>query len=425
VIAAYGYDALGRRIKKTVINGGVTGTVPNNAWTYLYDGARIVQESGSGGGQMGQYVWGQYIDELVQLKTRDDSGPQPLPAGNYYLLSDLLYRSVALTDYTGAVVEAYDTDAYGNTLLFSAHGTGGQWFANDATQAAWSACRYVFTGREYDAESRVYNYRARYYHMALGRWTQRDPIIHVAGPNLYQFLSGRPNTGSDPFGLFDDTFSIWGHDFTLRYTSGAGSKDCTPAQRAIIKEAIWHAINRANNVTIKLYNQILGLYNGNFAYPDATTAGAEQKYFSEPNNITSVNARRPAIDLTNIYATVHDIQEGIQREPVLNVNCDRCSVSAPCPTAYAFTEIESNRITFCNSFFNSTWEEQQQTLIHEMSHRYAGTKDYNTYYDRPTNSWYTSAGVALAGPPPLWGIMQFSSHADTIAWFIYDMDPNG
>ena len=42
--------------------------------------------------------------------------------GAYYLLSDLRYRSVALTDSAGAVVEAYDTDAYGNTLLFKAAG---------------------------------------------------------------------------------------------------------------------------------------------------------------------------------------------------------------------------------------------------------------------------------------------------------------
>jgi hypothetical protein len=39
LIATYTYDALGRRTSKTVTNGGLTGTVPNGTWHYLYDGA--------------------------------------------------------------------------------------------------------------------------------------------------------------------------------------------------------------------------------------------------------------------------------------------------------------------------------------------------------------------------------------------------
>ncbi len=119
-IAAYVYDALGRRILKTVTHGGLTATVPNATSRYLYDGQRIVEELGGATGAAAiQYVWGHYIDELVQLKALTNIGPQSLASGNYYVLSDLLYRSAALTNTSGAVVEAYDTDAYGNTLLFS------------------------------------------------------------------------------------------------------------------------------------------------------------------------------------------------------------------------------------------------------------------------------------------------------------------
>jgi RHS repeat-associated protein len=198
VIANYYYDALGRRTIKFVSNGGIPNDPALNAiWTYLYDGARIVEELN--GTTAAQYVWGQYIDELIQLNAVMALGPQGL-TGKYYLLSDLLYRSVALTNSTGGVVEAYDTDAYGNTLLFKAAGMPG-WFNNDDVQADYSACRYVFTGREYDAETDVYFYRARYYQPSLGRLLSRDPLGYRGGINQYGYARSAPVAFSDPTGL--------------------------------------------------------------------------------------------------------------------------------------------------------------------------------------------------------------------------------
>jgi RHS repeat-associated protein len=197
VIANYYYDALGRRTIKFVSNGGMPNDPALNAiWTYLYDGARVVEELN--GTTAAQYVWGQYVDELTQLNAVMALGPQGL-TGKYYLLSDLLYRSAALTNSTGTVVEAYDTDAYGNTLLFSGPGTDGLWFTNDDVQADYSACRYVFTGREHDAETQNYFYRARYYLPPLGTFSGRDAFLND-GPNLYQFVRSRPATLLDPLG---------------------------------------------------------------------------------------------------------------------------------------------------------------------------------------------------------------------------------
>ena len=42
-----------------------------------------------------QFVWGIYIDELMQMKTYANTGTQPLAAGVYYPLQDLLYRTTA------------------------------------------------------------------------------------------------------------------------------------------------------------------------------------------------------------------------------------------------------------------------------------------------------------------------------------------
>ena len=43
-IAAYVYDALGRRVRKTVSNGGLTGTATNGTTDCLYDGLQCIEE---------------------------------------------------------------------------------------------------------------------------------------------------------------------------------------------------------------------------------------------------------------------------------------------------------------------------------------------------------------------------------------------
>ena len=111
-IASYRYDAMNRRVNKTIMNGGLTGNVPNTSTDYYYQGWQCVEErTGGTTNPLRQYVWGNYIDECIQLTTFAALGAQNLPAGTYYLLQDLLYRAVALTNSTGGIVEAYDTDA--------------------------------------------------------------------------------------------------------------------------------------------------------------------------------------------------------------------------------------------------------------------------------------------------------------------------
>jgi RHS repeat-associated protein len=203
-IGQYVYDAGGRRIQKIVSNGGLSGTVANGTFRYLYDGQQIVEELNASNSTTRQFIWGQYIDELIQMKTNVSTGSQPLPAGVYYLLSDLLYRSSALTNSSGAVVEAYDTDAYGNTIIFSGPGADNTWFTNDDVASLQPACETIFTGREYDPESQIYFYRARYYHPMLGRFVSRDPLNFAEGPNLYQYVRTNPAIYVDPNGTTQD-----------------------------------------------------------------------------------------------------------------------------------------------------------------------------------------------------------------------------
>jgi len=202
-LANYYYDALGRRVRKDIADlggglGGLTGDIPAGTTDYLYDGQQIIEDRNpfGGGGStdtaITQYVWGRYIDELIQMRTV--SGPV-----DQYLLSDLLYRAVALTDSSGIITEAYDTDAYGNTLCFSVAGGSG-WWADDATPTNNPMNPYIFTGRQYDPETQIYHFRTRPYIPQWGRFGTRDWIDFGGGMNLQEAMGGNPTNRVDPNG---------------------------------------------------------------------------------------------------------------------------------------------------------------------------------------------------------------------------------
>jgi RHS repeat-associated protein len=212
-IGEYCYDAHGRRIRKTVSNGGLGGGIANGTTDYLYAGNQCVEERNSSNTPTRQFVWGLYIDELIQL--REDVSTCPV---EYYPLQDLLYRTTALTDSTGGIAETYDTDAYGRTLAFFGTGPDCHWFTDDDVPTCQPRCEYIFTGRQYDPESQLYYYRARYYNPALGRFLRRDAsspltmsyssITHnglkkqyADWTNLYQYVRGNPLSYIDPDGL--------------------------------------------------------------------------------------------------------------------------------------------------------------------------------------------------------------------------------
>ncbi len=153
--------------------------------------------SGSTDTPVRQYIWETYIDECIQSNLLVAAGPQPVPVGAYYLLQDLLYRAVALTNSGGQVVEAYDTDAYGNTLIFTAPGADGIWFTDDDAQSDYGANEIIYCGYRFDPESQLYYVRNRIYNPVLGRWIQRDPIGYDGGINLYEYLGGRPAIALD------------------------------------------------------------------------------------------------------------------------------------------------------------------------------------------------------------------------------------
>ena len=192
VIGTYVFDAFNRRIRTTVSDGGLYFGIPNGTTDYIYLGNQVVEERNPFGGTgstdtpIRQYIWGTYIDELIQLTTLTTLGSQNVPAGAYYLLQDLLYRAVALTDSSGGIVEAYDSDAYAQTIIYSGPGPGGVWFTDDDVPSSYGANEIIYCGYRYDPETELYYVRNRTYSPILGRWLQRDPIGYAGGINLYE-----------------------------------------------------------------------------------------------------------------------------------------------------------------------------------------------------------------------------------------------
>jgi RHS repeat-associated protein len=220
-------DARNRRVGITINNGGPPGNIPNGTTDCIWFGWQAMEErnpfggSGSTDTPTKRYVWGTYTDECLQINLLQAAGPQSLPAGYYYLLQDTLYRAVALTDTNGNIVEAYDTDAYGNTMIFTGPGADGTWFTDDDVQSNYGANSIIYCGYRYDPESENYYVRNRYYAPILGHWLTRDPIGYRGEINLYGYVASSPVGKADPAGThlyhFGPIHYLPGHRFYRNY----------------------------------------------------------------------------------------------------------------------------------------------------------------------------------------------------------------
>ena len=114
-----------------------------------------------------------------------------------YLHQDGLGSVTAATDQRGVLVESYRYRAFGEGTVLDPAG---------AIRAA-SALQnpYRFTGREFDQESGMYFYRARYYDQAIGRFLTPDPfpgsLSRPQSLHRYSYVENNPINRLDPLGL--------------------------------------------------------------------------------------------------------------------------------------------------------------------------------------------------------------------------------
>ena len=127
----YGYDSAGRRIEKAYDGQTVM--------KYLYDGGHIIAEYDGTDSLLHKYIYGPGVDQPICMIDVADSNAA------YYYHFDGLGSVIALTNSAGSVVTLYEYSVYGETS------------ASDPNHPN----RFLFTGREFDADTGLYYYRAR------------------------------------------------------------------------------------------------------------------------------------------------------------------------------------------------------------------------------------------------------------------------
>ncbi len=165
----YKYDGLGRRIEKDVA-GSVT--------RYVYDGEDILLEYDGTNTFLARYSHGDQVDQPLIL--------QKAGVGHFYYHSNHQGSITHLTDGSGGVANSYIYDSYGRR--------------SNVIESVIQP--YSYTGREYDGETGLYYYRARYYDAHIGRFLSEDPIGFDAGDqNLYRYVFNNPVNLTDPSGM--------------------------------------------------------------------------------------------------------------------------------------------------------------------------------------------------------------------------------
>ncbi|MEA3306709.1 MAG: RHS repeat-associated core domain-containing protein, partial [Elusimicrobiota bacterium] len=230
---SFSYNALGRRIRKTVtshppspkgfgragqshdtgLNFPDSKTLrPSDSKTlnYVYDNDNIIAILDEKGNLISTLVHGPNIDEPLIMTKADGSA--------YFYHADALGSINYITNEKGEIVESYEYKTYGEPTI-KYHPGGGCETSGAETSKDSSGVRnlegycivkessidnpYMFTGREYDSETGLYFYRARYYNSDIGRFLQEDPIGFQGGDlNLYAYVRNNPVNYRDPFGLW-------------------------------------------------------------------------------------------------------------------------------------------------------------------------------------------------------------------------------
>jgi RHS repeat-associated protein len=170
------YDSQNRRISKKV--GG-------NETRFVYDRDNVLFDFAVSGANQPvldkRYFHGTGVDQILA----QESGT----GGVLWALSDQLGTVKDWVNSSGSVANHVVYGSFGGVVSQSNSAFGS---------------RYGFTGREFDGETGLYYYRARYYDASVGKFIGEDPSGFNGGDgtNLYSYISNRPVDLVDPLGLY-------------------------------------------------------------------------------------------------------------------------------------------------------------------------------------------------------------------------------
>lgn len=180
-IVSYEYDAFDRRISKTLNSNG-TGN-PERYEFYIWDGTDVVLDfvDADGGSTPSasldmRYLHGPAVDQLLAQET--------VGGTVRWMLSDHQGTIRDVADNTG--------DTSGRHVVFDAFG--------NVTSGTLSG-RFAYTEQEYDADTGLYYYNARWYNPSIGRFISKDAIGFAGNDtNLFRYVGNSPTNFIDSDG---------------------------------------------------------------------------------------------------------------------------------------------------------------------------------------------------------------------------------
>jgi RHS repeat-associated protein len=184
----FAYDALGRRIQKSVTTNGTSFTTLN----FAYDGWNPIAILSSPSSILTALVWGSDLSGSMQ------------GAGGVGGLLEVSYHGSSTTNCFPAFggngnVAGLVNAADGTVLATYEYGPFGEVIRSTGPMA--KANPFRFSTKYQDDESDLLYYGRRYYKPSTGTWLIRDPKDEGGGLNLYGFVANNPITKIDRLGL--------------------------------------------------------------------------------------------------------------------------------------------------------------------------------------------------------------------------------
>ncbi|MFN9972347.1 MAG: RHS repeat domain-containing protein, partial [Phycisphaerae bacterium] len=150
-----------------------------------------------------------------------------------YALQDANWNITAVMEASGTIVERFLYKPYGQSMVLDAN------FGADSDGISDYAWEYRFTSREFDGETGLNYFRARFYHDEIGRFVSRDPMGFVDGSNMYSgyFVPNALDpTGNSEVGDLETEWNEWGE--ILKKTTDLKERKVIQQKREDIRRKI-------------------------------------------------------------------------------------------------------------------------------------------------------------------------------------------
>ena len=180
----YKYDLLGRRVAKRVTLYGVYGEGTGPWRWYFYDGLKVIAEGTATNDKMYYTTNGGAIGGII---ARDNNGTK------LWYHYDRLGNVMAVSDANGNPYAEYTMEAFGSVMH---KGTSTGYYSQYATDPQ----PYHLTTKEYDPDTGLYYFAARWYDSTTGRFLSVDPIQSERVLRPYTYGEGNPLSAADPTG---------------------------------------------------------------------------------------------------------------------------------------------------------------------------------------------------------------------------------